>query len=242
MKFPQPLVPATLLRRHHRFLVDVRLADGRETTAHTGNTGAMLGCSGPGMAVWLSKSPNPARKYPYSLELVEPAPGQWVGVNTLLPNKLVQEVIEQRRFPTFGDYTRIRPEVRYGAENSRVDFLLRGQGVPDCYLEVKNVTYCQAGRAMFPDAVTERGTRHLRELLRMRQEGYRAAVVFCVQHSEAERFSTAGHIDPLYAQTLSEAMGQGLEVCAWKASMSPEGVEITTELPVDAGRPLAKSQ
>ncbi len=234
MKFPHPLIPGTLLRRHHRFLMDVRLDDGREITAHSGNTGGMLGCSTPGMRVWLSISPNPGRKYPHSLELVQPNPDEWVGVNTLLPNKLVREAIEQRLFPAFAAYSDIRPEVRYGTENSRVDMLLRGQGVPDYYLEVKNVTYCQQGRALFPDAVTARGTRHLRELLRMRHQGHRAAVVFCVQHSEARRFAPARHIDPVYADTLCQAAGEGLEVYAWQARMSPEEVVITSQLPVEA--------
>lgn len=234
MKFPHPLIPGTLLRRHHRFLMDVRLENGREITAHSGNTGGMLGCSRPGMRVWLSVSPNPERKYPHSLELVQPKRGEWVGVNTLLPNKLVREAIERRMFSAFRDYSDIQPEVRYGNENSRVDLLLRGQGVPDCYLEVKNVTYCPQGTALFPDAVTARGTRHLRELLRMRQQGHRAAVVFCVQHSEASRFAPAGHIDPLYADTLRQAAGEGLEVYAWQARMSPEEVVITSPLPVEA--------
>jgi sugar fermentation stimulation protein A len=232
MIFAKPLIPATWLQRHHRFLVDVRLDDGRELTAHSGNTGSMRGCSSPGMRVWLSDSENPRRKYRHSLELVEPSPGVWVGVNTQLPNKLVHEAIRQNVFDDFADYQTLQPEVRYGDENSRIDWLLRGQGQPDCYLEVKNVTLCEGGLARFPDAVTTRGSRHLRELMRMREKGFRAAVVFCVQHSEARCFAPAVDIDPVYAETLREAQQAGVEIKAWKARISPREVALETALPI----------
>ncbi len=221
-----------MIQRHHRFLMDVRLDDGRQVTAHSGNTGGMLGCSAPGMRVWLSDSRNSRRKYRLSLELVQPAPGQWVGVNTLLPNRLVREALEAGKIPAFSHYDTIRPEVRFGDESSRVDFLLQGAGYPNCYLEVKNVTYCQQGRALFPDAVTARGTRHLRELMRMREQGHCAALIFCVQHSEAYSFSPAALIDPVYTTQLQKAMDAGVQVQAWKAAISPEAVNLSHQLPV----------
>lgn len=184
------------------------------------------------MRVWLSDSCNPRRKYRYSLELVEPVTGQWVGVNTQLPNQLVREAIELARFPDFTGYVDIKPEVPYGTENSRVDLLLRAPDLPDCYVEIKNVTWCQHGRALFPDAVTARGTRHLRELMHMRAEGHQAAVVFCIQHSAAECFSPAASLDPAYARALREAERCGVRILAWQAAISPQSVELVRELPV----------
>ncbi len=231
IRFHPSLTPAIWLRRHHRFLVDVRLDDGQEITVHTSNTGAMLGCSGKGMRVWIRDSANPKRKYRHSLELVQPRAGWWVGVNTLLANRLVGEGLKAGLFDELSGYTEWRSEVRYGRENSRIDWLLRGAGLPDLYLEVKSVTLCRDGVAYFPDAVTTRGLRHVRELTRMRALGKRAAVFFCVQHSHAKAFAPAADIDSAYASALVQAIDAGVEVLVWKTSMNPHQVFLERRLP-----------
>ncbi len=164
MKLQHPLTPGRLLRRYKRFLADVELSDGTVVTAHCPNSGSMLGCAAPGSPVLLSRSGNPSRKLPYTWELVH-AGACWVGINTGLPNRLVREGIEQGIVTELQGYGRIRQEVCYGAERSRIDLLLEEPGL--CYVEVKNFTLVEDGVARFPDAVTTRGQKHLRELMAM---------------------------------------------------------------------------
>ncbi len=182
MRFDQPLVRGTLLRRYKRFLADVDL-DGRLVTAHCPNTGSMAGCAEPGMPVWLSPATNPARKLAWTWELVEPGRGVLAGVHTGRANLLVREAIELGRVAALAGYGEIRSEVRYG-RGSRIDLLLTADGRPPCYLEVKNVTAAvDGGIGYFPDAVTERGARHLREMAEQCRAGRRAVLVFCVQRA-----------------------------------------------------------
>jgi sugar fermentation stimulation protein A len=228
MIFAAPLRPATLLRRYKRFLADVRLEGGEVITVHCPNSGSMLGCSAPGSPVMLSRSANPDRKYAHTLEMVR-VENTWVGVNTSLTNGLVREALEAGFFPEAGQFYVIKPEVKAG--RSRLDFKLSG-GETDCYLEVKNCSLAECGVALFPDAVTERGTRHLRELLALHRAGCRAGIVFCVQRSDADIFSPAGSIDPLYPRTLFEVVGQGVLALACRALVSPQGIRIDTRLDV----------
>ena len=179
--FPTHLYPGKLIRRYQRFLADVELADGTVVTAHCPNTGSMRGCNLPGSPVFLSSSSNPARKYHYTWELVQ-ADGCWVGLNTLLPNRLVREGIENGVIGELAGYPLIRPEVKYG-ENSRIDLLLEGPA-GRCYVEVKNVTMVAGGIALFPDAVTERGQKHLRELMEVVRNGERGVIFFVVQRAD----------------------------------------------------------
>lgn len=233
MRFETPLIHGTLVRRYQRFLADVTLDDGSALTAHCPNTGSMMGVAAPGTGVWLQHHATPGRKYPYSWELTELQDGTRVGVNTHRSNALVREAIESGRFGHTGGYTEIVPEVRYGAENSRTDFLLRGAGQPDCYVEVKNVTAAvDRGVALFPDAVSERGTKHLRELMGMIAAGHRALLVFCVQREDVVEVRPADAIDPRYGHTLRQAIAAGLEVAAWRASLDIRQVTLTTTLPV----------
>ncbi len=232
MLFPSPLLEGRLLKRYQRFLADVELADGSTVTAHCPNTGSMLGCKEPGSRVWLSAAANPQRKLPYTWEIVEALPEVLVGVNTGLSNRLAEEAIANGAIAELQGYSRIRREVRFGAENSRVDLLLEGDG-PSCYVEVKNVTAAvEDGIAIFPDAVSERGAKHLRELAAMAEAGQRAVLCFCVQRRDVAEVRPADAIDPVYGRTLREALGRGMEAIAYRAAVSPEGIALRHPLPV----------
>nr|VFJ95447.1 MAG: sugar fermentation stimulation protein A [Candidatus Kentron sp. H]VFJ96950.1 MAG: sugar fermentation stimulation protein A [Candidatus Kentron sp. H]VFK02643.1 MAG: sugar fermentation stimulation protein A [Candidatus Kentron sp. H] len=234
MDFPKPLIPARLVRRYQRFLADCILEDGRAVTAHCPNTGAMLGCAEPGFPVWLSRSKNPKRKYPLTWELVEPRSGVLVGVNTGRANALVREAIEADGIPALHGYANLRREVRFGREGSRVDFLLEGRaGAPPCYIEVKSVTAVQgAGIGIFPDAVTARGARHLRELSSVVELGGRGVIFFCVQRPDVRAVRPADAIDPRYGETLREALSVGVEALAWRVGIDLQGIRLCEPVPV----------
>lgn len=233
MRFESPLVPARLERRYKRFLADVTLADGTQVTAHCPNTGSMLGVAEPGSRVWLLHQPSPTRKYAWAWELTELADGTRVGVNTHRSNALVAEAVGNGTIATLAGYAQLAREVKYGTEGSRIDLLLTDPSRPDCYVEVKNVTAAVSdGVALFPDAVSERGTKHLRELMGVVAAGGRAVLVFCVQRDDVTEVRPADAIDPLYGRTLREAIAQGVEAIAWRATLSAEAVALTTEVPV----------
>jgi sugar fermentation stimulation protein A len=233
VRFPIPLLAGRLSRRYKRFLADVILADGTPLTAHCPNTGSMLGCHTPGSRVWLSRSDNPKRKYAHTWELVEVDGGALVGINTGRANALVREAIESGVIGELAGYEEIRPEVRYGNENSRVDFLLTGKDGA-CYLEVKNVTAAvDGGIALFPDAVSTRGSKHLRELIgTLSHAGKRAVLCYCVQRSDVREVRPADHIDPDYGRTLREALDAGVEVIAYRAKLDLEAVVLGERIPV----------
>lgn len=233
MRFDQSLLPGVLLRRYKRFLADVQLADGSVLTAHTPNTGSMLGCSDPGSRVWLRDSGNPLRKYRYSWELVENQRQVLVGINTGIVNRLVHEAIETGVVEELQGYRAIRQEVRYGSERSRIDLLLEDAGRPACYVEIKNVTAVDdTGCAMFPDAVSSRGSKHLRELMQVVAAGGRGVIFFCVQRGDALRVRPADEIDPLYGTTLRAALAAGVEAVAYRAEVTPEVIVLRHRLPV----------
>ena len=234
MRFLEPLTAGRLIKRYKRFLADVVLANGELVTAHCANTGSMKNCQPENARVWLSHSDDPKRKLAYRLELVEVAPAVLAGINTNLSNKLVREAIEQGTISELQGYRNIRAEVRYGDEKSRVDFLLSEHAeLPPCYVEVKNVTLWDHGcKGYFPDAVTARGTKHLRELMLMVEQGYRAVLCFCVQHTGIESVSSADEIDPLYGEVLREAMASGVEVIAYRADITTESISLTRSIPV----------
>jgi sugar fermentation stimulation protein A len=232
MNFHLPLVEGILIRRYQRFLADVELLDGRIVTAHTPNTGSMKGCCAFGSRVWLKDGGNAARKYPLSWELVETGQGTLVGINTGLSNHLVQEGIERSIVGELQGYGRIRREVRYGTENSRIDLLLEDGPGGCCYVEIKNVTLVEEGVALFPDAVSVRGTKHLRELAAMVGQGCRAVIFFCVQRNDAREVRPADQIDPVYGDTLREVMARGVEALAYEARVSLDGIVLDRVLPV----------
>ena len=241
MRFVSPLVAGRLVRRYKRFLADVVLEDGTEVTAHTANPGRMLGLTEPGRRVFLSRSNNPSRKLPYTWEVLELEAGR-VGVNPMLANELVAEALSEARIAEASGYARTRREVRYGSRRSRIDFLLEADptpeephGRPPCYLEVKNVTLLAGGGAQFPDAVTERGRKHLLELQDQVQAGARALVLFVVQRPEPTWVGPAEHIDPRYAEALRAAVDAGVELCAYRAEVGAEEIRLSEPLPLRLG-------
>lgn len=232
MQFTPPLQAATLIKRYKRFLADVTLPDGSELTMHCANTGAMTGCATPGDTVWYSTSDNAKRKYPHSWELSQTQAGDWIGINTARANHLAKEAISARQIPELVDYANIRGEVRYGEENSRIDLLLSSPERADCYIEVKSVTLLGEDHwGYFPDAVTTRGQKHLRELMAMAAENYRAVLFFVVQHSGIQKVSVADFIDTKYASLLRQAMDCGVEVLAYGCDISPQGVAVAKKIP-----------
>ena len=233
MLFPSPLAEGRLLRRYKRFLADVRLRDGRAVTAHCPNTGSMLGCAEPGSRVWLSRSANARRKYPHTGELVEVDGGAMVGINTGRSNALVREALQDGVISELAGYASVRSEVRFGHEGSRADLLLSDPDGRTCYVEVKNVTAAvRDGIALFPDAVTARGTKHLRELTSVVEAGQRAVLCFAVQRQDVNEVRPADDIDRRYGETLREALAAGVEAVAYRAEVSTVAVRLRTRIPV----------
>ena len=230
MRFPVPLIPATLIRRYKRFLADVVLPDGTEITAHVANPGAMTGLAAPGARVWLSKSESKTRKLPYSWELVEVDSGnglELVGVNTSHPNALIAEAIAENRIAEIAGYASARREVKYG-KNSRVDFLLESPGKPPCYVEVKNVHLMRKpGLAEFPDSVTARGAKHLAELADVVKAGGSAVMLYLIQMPSAQNFALARDVDPAYAKAFDLARKAGVEAIAYRCAITRDGISVS---------------
>ncbi len=225
MQSNPPFYPATFIKRYKRFFADIQNEQGQLMTLHCPNTGSMKNCQVEGSACWYSLSDNPKRKLPGTLEIVTTSQGNLAGVNTAKPNHLVREAIEADLIPELRGYQQIRSEVRYGEEKSRIDLLLEDEKLGRCYVEVKNVTLDMgAGLAMFPDAVTSRGAKHLRELMAMVAAGHRAVLFFCVQLTGVERVEVAADIDPSYAQTMAQALAAGVEVMAWRTSINADEI------------------
>lgn len=232
MHFSPPLKPARLIARYKRFLADVETPEGEIMTIHCANTGAMTGCATPGDRVWYSTSDSVTRKYPHSWELTGTQQGHWICVNTLRANQLVAEALDQQQLPELTGYSQRQAEVRYGSEKSRIDFLLKAQDRRNCYIEVKSVTLLHEGKGYFPDAVTVRGQKHLRELAMVAGAGHRAVLLFAVLHSGIEDVSPARHIDVAYAEQLVQAQREGVEVLAYRADLSAAGMFLKTPLNV----------
>ena len=205
------LVPGTLIQRYQRFLADVRLEDGRVVTAHTTNTGSMKTCWEPGDRVLLEHAANPERKLKFTWLAVERS-GGWVGVETGMPNRVVAEAARRDALPGLTGLHNVRTEVKYGAERSRIDVLALDEEGCQVFIEVKNTTLKEGSWVLFPDAVTERGTKHLRELQAMVRAGHRAAIAFFVHRTEVDRFDAAREIDPVYAAELDRAARVGVAV------------------------------
>ncbi len=234
MLLPAVRQSGILLKRYKRFLADITLADNTVLTVHCPNSGSMRGCSTPGSPVILSKSDNPKRKYAWTLEMVRDN-GVWIGINTALTNKIIHEALENGTINDFGPILSVQAEVKV-SDKSRLDFLVQTEDGP-VYIEVKNCSLVEGNEAIFPDAVTARGTKHLHELERLKNDGARAAVLFCVQRSDGRCFRAAREIDPLYARTLHEVYGNGVQVLAYRARVQPDNITITGKLPLCEEQP-----
>jgi sugar fermentation stimulation protein A len=228
MRFNPPLQSAILVKRYNRFLADVTLEDGRETTVHCPNSGSMRGCSTPGSQVFLSRSESPKRKYPHTLEMIRHG-ATWIGVNTMRTNALVAEAIAGGRISEFQDMDRVQPEIKTSA-STRLDLLLT-KDARTIFMEVKSCSLAEDGWAMFPDAVTTRGTRHLLELADLVARGHEGVIFFCVQRLDADRFRPAAHTDPLYAKTLAQVHQQGVRILVYQAEITPQEMHIIRPLP-----------
>lgn len=233
MRFETALVRGRLLRRYQRFLAEVELQDGTRVTAHCPNTGSMLGCRDPGSRVWLSPASDPKRRTRFTWELVEVASGALVGIHTGRSNRLVREALEAGRIPQLAGFHGLRAEVRLTGRRSRIDLRLDYPGGSSCYVEVKNVTAAVTeGVALFPDAVSARGTRHLEDLAEIVRDGGDAALVFCVQRDDVHEVRPADAIDPAYGEALRAAIRDGVRVHALGATVSPEEITLGRPLPV----------
>lgn len=237
MKFDPPLQRAKLIRRYKRFMADVELADGSVITLHCPNTGSMKNCQPAGAAVLYSDSGNPARKYRHTLEAVQVAHGHWAGVNTARTNQLVAEAILEKRIPGLKRYTALRREVTFA--DSRFDIVLDHADGKHTYIEVKNVTLGPAedepdhGVIAFPDAVTERGQKHLLTLMEVVRKGHRAVLFFCVQHTGAQSARPADEVDPKYGELLRKAAASGVDVMAWRTRISAQEFVLDKAVPVN---------
>ena len=229
MEFIKPLIPGKLIKRYKRFLADVELEQGGVITAHCPNSGSMKTCMTAGWPVMLSYSEKPNRKYPYTWEMVNNGNG-WIGINTGVPNILAKEAISRGVIGELQGYSEIRREVKYG-QNSRIDLLL-SHNEEKCYVEVKNVTLVEEDENYyFPDAVTERGRKHLYELAEMINAGHRAVMLYIVQRRDGRYFLPASHIDPAYAISLQQVYAQGVEILVYRAEINPDKIEIAEKIP-----------
>ena len=234
MRFETPLIRGRLVRRWNRFLCEVALDTGQTVRAHCPNPGAMLGLSTPGLPVWVEPNDDPKRKLRYGWRLAELPGGHWAGIDTSVPNRVAGEALRARALPGLAAYGTVRPEVRY-ADRSRVDFLLQESGLPDVYVEVKNVHLRREGDwAEFPDCVTKRGARHLDDLAAMVAQGHRAVMLYIVQRTDCARMRLARDLDAQYGRAFDRAAAAGVEAQAWDTTISAQGVAMRAELPVFA--------
>lgn len=245
MKFEFPLQKGKWIKRYKRFMVDLTLENGEVLTVHSANTGSMKNCYVEGGDAWFWDSQNEKRKYPHSLELTETPSGHVACINTSRPNYLVKEAIENGTVKELQDFEILKTEVRYGDEKSRIDILLNG-GEKDIYVEVKNTTLLettlngvpdesgnvQEGMGYFPDSVSDRASKHLRELMRMVEEGHRAVIFFCVNHTGIKQVAPADHIDTVYGQLLREASQKGVEILAYQSHIDENEIILKKKLPV----------
>jgi len=228
MEFKSPLLEGTLIRRYKRFFAEVKLSQGEVVTAHTANTGPMTTCFEPGRSALLSIHNDPSRKLKYSLEMIK-APLSWIGVNTHLANKLVQEAIQNNTIKELQGYKNIFPEYKIG--NSRLDYMLTNSNLPECFVEVKSVTLQGDNHyALFPDAVTTRGQKHLLELMDLKKKGFRTVMLFVVQREDVAHFKVAAHIDEVYAKLLTQALYSGVEILVYGCKLSPKEIIINKKL------------
>lgn len=236
MIFDPPLIPATLIHRYKRFLFDATLETGETITGFCPNTGSMLGLTAPGSRIWLSEhEQGPSRKYRHRFELIE-VDGIVAGINAGMANRFAEEALIAGLVPGLEAYTVLKREQKYG-KKSRIDFLLSGEGLPDAYVEVKNVHFTRSsGLAEFPDTATARGARHLEEMGDMVDAGHRAVMLYLIQRQDCHRLAIAGDLDPIYAAAYDRAISRGVEVRALGCSITPGEIRAETTVPIDDRR------
>jgi sugar fermentation stimulation protein A len=224
-----PLISGTLISRYKRFLADVQLDSGEIVTAHCPNSGAMTGCSQPGRRVFISSHDDPRRKLRYSWQLID-MPTSLVGVNTMIPNRLVAQSVKQGLIRDLLGYNNIFSEIKVG-NHSRIDLLLENSQKDRCYVEVKNCTLVEKEQALFPDAVTTRGKKHLVELQTLVTKGHRCVMFYLIQRMDAQRFSPADEIDPGYGKELRKAVANGVEILVYDVQIDYEQIKIHQKVP-----------
>ena len=233
MQFDPPLEEGRLVQRYKRFLADIETLDGERLTIHCPNTGSMRNCMSEGGRIWFSRTSDPKRKLPGTWELSETPQGRLACINTARANALVEEALHAGVISELSGFTSFKREVPFGTENSRVDFCLH-YPIGPAYVEVKSVTlgFAESSLAAFPDAVTARGSKHLRELTRLAQIGTRAVQLYCVNLSGVDGVRPAAEIDPAYAAALAHAKAAGVEVLAYACQLSVQGIALFQPLPV----------
>ena len=224
------LIPGTLLKRYKRFLADVRLEKGETVTAHCPNTGSMKTCCEHGRPVYLSYHPHPKRKLKYTWQLIEMA-DSLVGINTGIPNRLVQKSIRDGRIEELSGYDDVISEVKTSS-HSRIDLLLQKEGKKKCFVEIKNCTFVEEGVAAFPDAVTDRGLKHLVELQNLLSKGSRCVMFYLIQRMDAAVFKPADRIDPAYGRMLRQAVRNGVEIMAYDVSIDLKTIILNRKIPL----------
>lgn len=219
------MIPGKLVKRYKRFLADIELETGEIITAHCPNTGPMTGNCTPGSLVQVSRSDNPKRKLAYTWEMIQ-VDSTWVGTNTAIPNRVIKLVLEQKLLPELASrYSKVKAEVPYGQDKkSRVDFLLTGNETQKpIYIEVKSVTLSENTIALFPDTVTIRGQKHLRELTALVSEA-KTIMLYFINRGDCKVFAPSDRCDPQYGELLREAVSQGVEVLPCRFEITPQGI------------------
>ncbi|WP_347841052.1 DNA/RNA nuclease SfsA [uncultured Draconibacterium sp.] len=227
MKFEKALVHGRLIKRYKRFLADVELDSGEIVVAHCTNSGSMKSCLENGAEVYLTPNDDPKRKTRFTWEMIK-INGDWVGINTGIPNKLAFEAVENKLIPELSSYTYVKREVKFG--DSRFDVYAQNAS-EKCFIEVKNVTMKEGDFALFPDAVTTRGQKHLKTLMTVKQQGLRAVMLYVVQRSDVSKFGPATEIDPNYATLLKIAREACVEILPYQATVTPYEITLTKKLP-----------
>ena len=236
------LLRGKLIKRYKRFLADIELDTGETVTAHCPNSGSMKGCADPGSPVWISTSDNPKRKLKYTWELIHTR-GTYIGINTQVPNRLVKDSVAAGLIAELGPVAEVKAEVKT-SDHTRLDLLVKGEGGASTYVEIKNCTLVEEGLAMFPDAVTTRGQKHLEELVRLRKEGHGAVIFYLIQRTDARCFTPAAAIDPVYAEKLAWAREEGVSIITrdvvFDLAGHPGIIRLNGPVPVDldASNPL----
>ena len=225
------LIKGTLISRYKRFLADVRLGNGHVVTVHCPNSGSMMGCCEPGRPVYISRSKNPKRRLPYTWEMIEMA-SSLVGVNTLVPNRLVKQTLIEDKIEALSGYERVSSEVKC-SPHSRSDLALDNSDGSRCFIEVKNCTLVEDGIAYFPDAVTARGLKHLVELQEQVRLGNRGVIFFLIQRMDSSVFRPADHIDPAYGRELRRAVTNGVEAIVYDVHITIQRIVLNRRIPCD---------